>query len=117
MWMSKKIASPSKNDVAEKGKVTLSDSQLEAGATVTRRNIDCYAPYGYQSVPPVNEEVIMLPSNDGSVMLGTLNKCTDVESGEVKIVSKGGGYIILKNNGVIILNGLVFDGRGEIQNE
>ncbi len=117
MWMSKKIASQSKNDVAEKGKVTLSDSQIEAGATVTRRNIDCYAPYGYQSVPTVNEEVIMLPSNDGSVMLGTLNKCTDIESGEVKIVSKGGAYIILKNNGDIVLNGLVIDGRGVIQNE
>lgn len=117
MWMSKKITLSQNGEIAEKGKVTLSENQIEAGATVTRRNIDCYSPYGYQSVPPVDEDVLMLPSNDGSVVLGTLNKCNDVESGEIKIVSKGGAYIILKNNGDIVLNGLVINSGGVIQNE
>ncbi len=117
MWMSKKIVATSENEVAEKGKVTLSDNQFEAGATVTKRNIDSYAPYGYQSVPPINEDIIMLESNDGAVVLGTLNKNCDIESGEVKVSSLGGAYIILKNDGNIVLNGLVIDSRGVIQNE
>lgn len=117
MWMSKRIVATSEKEVAEKGKVTLSDNQLEAGATVTRRNIDSYAPYGYKSVPPVDEDVIMLESNDGAVVLGALSKDEDIESGEVKISSLGGAYIILKNNGDIVLNGLVIDNRGVIQNE
>ena len=117
MWMSKRIVATSDKEVAEKGKVTLSDNQLEAGATVTRRNIDSYAPYGYKSVPPVDEDVIMLESNDGAVVLGALSKDEDIESGEVKISSLGGAYIILKNNGDIVLNGLVIDSRGVIQNE
>ncbi|WP_288529374.1 hypothetical protein [uncultured Eubacterium sp.] len=117
MWMSKRIVATSEKEVAEKGKVTLSDNQLEAGATVTRRNIDSYAPYGYKSVPPVDEDVIMLESNDGAVVLGTLSKDENIESGEVKISSLGGAYIILKNNGDIVLNGLVIDSRGVIQNE
>ena len=117
MWMSKRIVATSEKEVAEKGKVTLSDNQLEAGVTVTRRNIDSYAPYGYKSVPPVDEDVIMLESNDGAVVLGALSKDEDIESGEVKISSLGGAYIILKNNGDIVLNGLVIDSRGVIQNE
>ena len=117
MWMSKRIVATSEKEVEEKGKVTLSDNQLEAGATVTRRNIDSYAPYGYKSVPPVDEDVIMLESNDGAVVLGALSKDEDIESGEVKISSLGGAYIILKNNGDIVLNGLVIDSRGVIQNE
>lgn len=117
MWMSKRIVATLEKEVAEKGKVTLSDNQLEAGATVTRRNIDSYAPYGYKSVPPVDEDVIMLESNDGAVVLGALSKDEDIESGEVKISSLGGAYIILKNNGDIVLNGLVIDSRGVIQNE
>lgn len=117
MWMSKRIVATSGKEVAEKGKVTLSDNQLEAGATVTRRNIDSYAPYGYKSVPPVDEDVIMLESNDGAVVLGALSKDENIESGEVKISSLGGAYIILKNNGDIVLNGLVIDSRGVIQNE
>ncbi|MCI6254282.1 MAG: hypothetical protein MR621_05765 [Eubacterium coprostanoligenes] len=115
--MSKRIVATSEKEVAEKGKVTLSENQLEAGATVTRRNIDSYAPYGYKSVPPVDEDVIMLESNDGAVVLGALSKDEDIESGEVKISSLGGAYIILKNNGDIVLNGLVIDSRGVIQNE
>lgn len=117
MWMSKRIVATSEKEVAEKGKVTLSDNQFEAGATVTRRNIDSYAPYGYKSVPPVDEDVIMLESNEGAVVLGALSKDEDIESGEVKISSLGGAYIILKNNGDIVLNGLVIDSRGVIQNE
>lgn len=117
MWMSKRIVATSEKEVAEKGKVTLSDNQLEAGATVTRRNIDSYAPYGYKSVPPVDEDVIMLESNDGAVVLGALSKDENIESGEVKISSLGGAYIILKNNGDIVLNGLAIDSRGVIQNE
>lgn len=117
MWMSKRIVATSEKEVAEKGKVTLSDNQLEVGATVTRRNIDSYAPYGYKSVPPVDEDVIMLESNDGAIVLGALSKDEDIESGEVKISSLGGAYIILKNNGDIVLNGLVIDSRGVIQNE
>ena len=54
MWMSKRIVATSEKEFAEKGKVTLSDNQLEAGATVTRRNLDSYAPYGYKSVPPAD---------------------------------------------------------------
>ena len=50
-------------------------------------------------------------------MLGALSKDEDIESGEVKISSLGGAYIILKNNGDIVLNGLVIDSRGVIQNE
>ena len=117
MWMSKRIVATSQKEVAEKGKVTLSHNQLEAGATVTRRNIDSYAPYGYKSVPPVDEDVIMLESNDGAVVLGALSKDENIESGEVKISSLGGAYIILKNNGDIVLNGLVIDSRGVRQNE
>ena len=117
MWMSKRIVATSEKEFAEKGKVTLSDNQLEAGATVTRRNIDSYAPYGYKSVPPVDEDVIMLESNDGAVVLGALSKNEDIESGEVKISSFGGAYIILKNNGDSVLTGLVIDSRGVIQNE
>lgn len=101
MWMSKRIVATSEKEVAEKGKVTLSDNQLEAGATVTRRNIDSYAPYGYKSVPPVDEDVIMLESNDGAVVLGALSKDEDIESGEVKISSSAVLILSLKTTATL----------------
>lgn len=116
MWMSKKIGKEASNDMAEKGIVTLSDKEFEAGSTVTRRNIDAYSPYGYSAIPPINEEVMMLPSTDGVVMLGALMKSSDLDSGEIKISSLGGAKIILKNDGTISLNGLIISKKGEIQN-
>lgn len=117
MWMSKKISHSVKNDSAEKGRVTLSNKQIEAGATVTRRNIDCYTPYGFNSLPPVDEQVIMVPSSDGTVVLGTLNNPENIESGEVELRSLGGAYILLKNNGDVVINGLVINRQGVIENE
>lgn len=116
MWMSKNIAKVASNDMPEKGVVTLSDREIEAGSTVTRRNIDAYSPYGYSAIPPVNNEVMLLPSNDGVVMLGTLMNTDNLESGEVKISSLGGATIILKNDGTISLNGLIISKKGVIQN-
>lgn len=116
MWMSKKIGKEASTDKAEKGVVTLADKEFEAGSTVTRRNIESYSPYGYSAIPPINEEVMMLPSNEGVVCLGTLMKTKNLDSGEVKISSLGGATIILKNDGTISLNGLIISKRGVIQN-
>jgi hypothetical protein len=105
------------SDKAEKGRVTLSDSgNLEVGSSVTSRSINSYSPYGYSSLAPVGEEIIILPSSDGQVAVGVKNFCESIESGEVKITSKGGAYIILKNDGSVVINSLVIDKNGVIKN-
>lgn len=116
MWISKRLRSAMQEPKAERGSVTLSDqNEIEAGGTISTRNMDAYLPYGYNSTPPVGEEVMLLPSTDGQVLIGTKNY-TKCESGEIVILSQGGARIELKNDGTIVLNSLVIDRNGVIQN-
>ncbi|MFR5875366.1 MAG: hypothetical protein ACLUFN_02625 [Eubacterium sp.] len=117
MWLSKMLSKSDTVDKAEKGRVTLSEpDSFEAGSSVTSRNINSYAPYGYNSLAPVGEEIILVPSSDGQVAIGTKNDSTSLESGEIKITSKGGASIILKNDGRVIINSLEIDKNGVIKN-
>lgn len=115
MWMSKMLAKNENVRTAEKGSVTLSSDILEASGTVKTRDIESYAPYGYQSAPPVGEEVMLLPSSDGQVSLGSKVSCSQLEAGEIRLCSKGGASIVLKNDGSVVINSLVIDKNGVIK--
>lgn len=116
MWISKRLKEAISEPKAEKGNVILSDNYgVEAGGTIATRNVQSYMPYGYMSKPPVGEEVMLLPSTDGQVIIGT-RADEKIQSGEVVISSLGGAKIQLKNDGTIILNSLVIDKNGVIQN-
>ncbi len=116
MWMSKMISKYEQNQKAEKGSVTLSDRCIETDGTVKARNIESFAPYGYQTVPPVGEEVMLLPSSHGQVIIGSKSENSDLESGEIKISSKGGASIILKNDGSVMINSAMIDKNGVMIN-
>lgn len=117
MWLSKKIVKSNSDNVAESGTVTITSSNsIEANSTVNARNLPTYAPYGYNTVTPVGEQVILVPSSDGQVAVGS--RCVEnaLESGEVCIKSKGGATVMLKNDGSVVINSLVIDKNGVINN-
>lgn len=117
MWISRKIAGDTDVRIAEKGRVTMSSNDFEAGATVMQRSVENYAPYGYCSKAPVGEQVMILPSSDGQAVIGSLCDCANINSGEIKITSMGGAQIVLKNDGTIMLNSMVISKEGVIKND
>lgn len=117
MWISRRLRQATTQPKAERGSVILAnDNGLEAGGTISTRDVSVYQPYGFSSVPPVGEEVMLLPSSDGQVVIGakSSNSC---DAGEVVITSLGGAKIMLKNDGTIVLNSLVIDKNGVIVND
>lgn len=116
MWISKNIAGMGYESLAERGSVTLSSNEFEAGSTCTQRSIDTFAPYGYQSKAPVGQQVMILPSSDGQAVIGSLCSYKDLDSGEIRIISKGGATILLKNDGTIQLNSLTISKEGVVTN-
>lgn len=115
MWISEKITKYNTSKVAEKGSVTISDSQFEASATISQRGIENYAPYGFKSKAPVGEQALIMPSSDGQAVVGFLNDSSDIKSGEIVIKSQGGATIVLKNDGTIMLNSMVITKDGVIK--
>ncbi len=116
MWLSRKINKKGNTPTAEKGEVTLSSPKnWEAFATQKLRNITGYSPYGFCSLAPAGTEVLLLPVSGSAAALGTKANINGLAAGEVKIYSKGGASIELKNDGTIVLNGTVkIDGKGHI---
>ena len=118
MWLSKMLSKSDKTMTAGSGSVTLSDKNTcEIGASVCQRDIDSYSPYGYSSRAPRGEKIILVPSADGQVMLGTAEDASSLESGEIRMASAGGAKIILKNDGTVIINSMIIGKDGVIKND
>ncbi len=118
MWLSKAISKGAADNRAQKGSVTIpGSSSIEAQASSNAKSLSAYAPYGYASSAPLGEEVIVLPSEDGEIAIGTRAKAADIETGEVSISSLGGAKIVLKNDGSVIINSLIIDKNGVIIND
>lgn len=115
MWLSKAIKNSKVEDKIECGSVTLSGKEtLETASSVNIRSIGAYSPYGYSSLPPVGEEVMLVPSAEGQAIVGTRLNISNIETGEIQISSKGGATIILKNDGSVVINSLTIDKEGKI---
>lgn len=116
MWLSKMIGKGIADNRAQKGSVTISGSaDIEAQYTAGTKNMEAFTPYGYTCAAPIGEEVVVIPSSDGEVALGTRCKASELESGEVMIASLGGAKIILKNDGTVVINSMVINREGAIE--
>ena len=116
MWLSQKITENSSRQPAEQGKITLSaDGILEAEASDTSRNVRLCLPYGYAAGIPVGAEVMLLPAADCLLAFGTDTAEQRPAPGEVRITSRGGASIALKNDGSVVINGcLTIDKEGNV---
>ncbi len=116
MWLSKNIGKNRENQTAENATITLnSTDETEASGSAKVRNISTYTPFGYSCAVPSGEDVLLIPSCDGSTALGTKNIPSGLEPGEIKIQSAGGAFFVLKNDGSVIINSLTITPDGKIQ--
>lgn len=70
------------------------------------------SPFGIKTSPSKGDEAVLIPLADGRyVLLGALRKTQN--EGEVEISSPSGGYIKLKANGEIELNGATITTDGK----
>lgn len=73
-----------------------------------------YTPFGFSSVAPSGEKALIIPTPNGEMIAGYKMRPRVLESGEVELFSQGGAYILLKNDGSVVINGLTISTRGEI---
>ena len=100
MWISKQIIKEQKVPAVECGKVTMSSNgAVEATSTGVERNVNFYSPYGYNFCIPKGERLLLTQGGGEQVCIGVENDSSNVEYGEIKIMSLSGAYIHLKNDG------------------
>lgn len=90
------------------------------GSTITvateegRQVLRLLSPYGVFSIPPIGSETFYLDSQSEGTCLGITVPDEMPEPGEILLKSAGGAFILLKNNGEVIINGLVISPSGTI---
>lgn len=102
---------------ARKGTVLISSQDgIFVSSCVDGAYLEQVMPYGFYSRPCEQDEVLILPTEDGKyVLLGNLFQPGQIGRGEVMLKAKSGAYLHLKSDGSVEINGLVILPDGTIQ--
>lgn len=106
MWITNYIAKErSSNPVS--GEITYGSAEkADVFASGEYNNMRVISPYGIIYNPPVGTTGVVLPTENGNMLLGVCNEeKADLKPGELMLFSSGGASIVLKNNGTVLING------------
>lgn len=65
-------------------------------------------PWGIASLPPNGSQAAVLSDGLTDVCLGSPQQPVSLLPGEVRLSSSGGAYILLRQNGEVVINGQTF---------
>lgn len=114
MWLSKKLAAHELQDVAsaQDGTVTIEGGELAVFSSGEKREVKTVGPGGYEWQPCKGEDVLIVRGGifgEESYAVGVPEQANEaLAPGEVRIRSAAGAEIVLRNNGRIDINGLLF---------
>lgn len=101
-------------EYASRGTVLRSEqSGVGISAQVDAQAMQLVHPYGVYSIPCEQDEVIVIPTQDGKyVLLGVVSESQNINQGEILLKSKSGAYIKLRQDGCVEMNGLIVNPDG-----
>ena len=115
MWLSRKLSQHEMQDVAsaQDGTVTVEGGELAVFSSGEKREVKTAAPDGYEWQPKKGEDVLVVRGGtfgEEAYAVGAVRQSADdLAPGEVRIRSAAAGTeIVLRNNGRIDINGLLF---------
>lgn len=115
MWISQRMMREKRVAEPQAGPVSLvGEGYLYAQGVREARDMPLFAPYGYAALPPEGEQAMMVPVGQDYVCLGVRTLAGELLPGEVTIASAGGAKIQLRNDGSVVINGLVITKDGEL---
>ena len=115
MWISQQISKSDSEPSIQRGRVTLNSSgELEAVSTGVERSVDVFSPFGYAYCVPADTDMLLARFDGKQGAIGITMEDEALDVGEIKITSPSGAYIHLKNDGSVVINGLVISKTGEI---
>ncbi len=110
MWLMSYITKNSiEKPLAVRGSVSNGVEGTAVNSSGEHKKLLLCQPFGVVSVPPDRHSTVVLPLEDGEVVLGVTDNSVRVNAGEVALFSQGGASIVLKNNGDVVINGKVFE--------
>lgn len=111
MKISRNISNKNKNVTCITGKVVSSaDRRIAAASSDGTAQFSVVAPKGIDYVPQMNDNSVVISSDSERFCIGVRRSDNpyEIQPGELALYSQGGAYIILKNDGSVVINGQVF---------
>lgn len=116
MWLAGKLSEQERQDVAsaQEGTVTIEGEETAVFSSGERRKVKTVAPGGVFWRPRLGEEVMIVRGGlfgEEAYALGTIDtQAEGLAPGELRLRSaaEAGGEIILRNDGRVEINGLLF---------
>lgn len=87
---------------------SLEEGEWGAVADQEYRYRPMLSPGGYRWCPREGQEVLLLHTGDGELCAGAAADSRGLAPGEVEITGPGGGSILLRADGAVVINGTVF---------
>ena len=78
------------------------------------RSLPFSGPWGIAYRPPNAAQAVVVSTSAGDTCIGTLAQEKGLQPGELMLFSSGGAEIYLKNTGEIVINGQVFEAKGDV---
>lgn len=118
MWISKQIVKESSEPYAQTGKSTLNNNgSVEAVSSGVNRDLKLVSPYGYSFSLPAGTGLLLMKADGSQLGIGVPANDNSLKTGEIKITSKSGAFIHLRDDGSISLNGLIINNNGVIDSD
>lgn len=105
MWLTSYIIKANEQNTV-RGNVTYSNSDcVNVEGSSPYNGMKTIAPYGIMYNPALGETGVVIPTETGNMLLGVASFDEGLEQGELRLFSKGGAEIFLKNDGKVYING------------
>lgn len=115
MWITRRLSQSPRDSAPASARVTQARGGLiDAVGAYEHIGTPSVMPYGFTSLPAGGEEVLVAQAQGFDICLGAISGESTLAPGEVLIRSSGGAAIHLKNNGDVIINGLIITSGGEL---
>lgn len=116
MWISRQISKQQEGSENQKGSSTSnSNGSIEVTSNGACRDVEMYAPYGYNYSLPAYQDVFLTRCDGEQTCLGVRLGKDGLASGEIKISASSGAYIYLRQDGSVVINGLIINKNGVIE--
>ena len=109
MWLTKQTTQKETEDPIRIGKVTIEGERPGVYTDYEQRDASIVSPGGYIWRPKYGDDVLIIKCGNNELFTAGIQSTEEntISAGEVMIKSADGGYIYLKNDGSILINGQV----------
>jgi len=113
MWINERLNASPESELPHIGRVVrLQGGFADVEGDMKLAEVACISPFGMACLPPVGEEVLVVPGASGYYCIGS--SAGAPAAGAVTLRNAAGAEILLREDGSISLNGVVISKDGVI---